>query len=282
MTLQHQGGGGPKSVRPMLTGLMGRNRLQLRRSFTVGETHFHINWLVAGCVLITVATLVRLGIWQINRAGEKLELQRELELQQLQNAVAIETIPVAKLSMEDDLQNLHVSLEGEYLNDRTVLLLAQFFEGQIGYEVVTPIRLASNGELALVSRGWTSGILPPDTPPSLRPVPGLQQITAQIHVPEENERVYSSRVEAGQWPVRVRSIEIDVLSELLGEPVFPFVVRLTEGQPGALVRHWPAANADINTNLSYALQWFTFAVVVLLISIVASSDLLARKPRGKR
>ena len=52
-------------------------------------------------------------------------------------------------------------------------------------------------------------------------------------------------------------------------------VRLTEEQAGVLVRHWPAVNADVNQNLSYALQWFSFALLVLFISLLASSNLWA-------
>jgi surfeit locus 1 family protein len=117
--------------------------------------------------------------------------------------------------------------------------------------------------------------LPPDTPPDLRPASGPVEITAQIFVPEENARVLASQIDASQWPLRIRSLEIDVISDILGEPLFPFEVRLTEEQAGVLVRHWPAVNADVNQNLSYALQWFSFALLVLFISLLASSNLWA-------
>ena len=49
--------------------------------------------------------------------------------------------------------------------------------------------------------------------------------------------------------------------------------RLTADQPGTLVRHWPAVNIDVNQNLFYAVQWFSFAFVVLIIALFASSNL---------
>lgn len=174
-----------------------------------------------------------------------------------------------------DLENLHVSLNGEFVNERTVLLLAEFFNGQIGYGVVTPFRLATNGQLVLVSRGWTTGILPPDTEPFLRPVSGPMEITAQIFVPPANARIIPSQIDASVWPLRLRSLEIDVISEILGESLFPFEVRLTADQPGALVRHWPAVNADINQNLFYAIQWFSFSLLVLFVAFLGSSNLWA-------
>jgi surfeit locus 1 family protein len=223
---------------------------------------------------MTTAAFGRLGIWQLDRAAEKVDAQQILEIESSVNATPIEDIPAGHLHpANDELQNRHVALRGQYENDRTVLLLAEFFEGLIGFGVVTPFRLASNNQLVMVSRGWTTGILPPDTPPDLKIVDGYQELNAQIFVPPPNARIIPSQIDASVWPLRMRSLELDVLSEILQEPLFPFEVRLTEDQPGTLVRHWPAVSADVNQNLSYAIQWFSFAILVLFISILASSNL---------
>ncbi|MEQ8953072.1 MAG: hypothetical protein RL120_02995, partial [Gammaproteobacteria bacterium] len=86
-------------------------------------------------------------------------------------------------------------------------------------------------------------------------------------------RIIPTSVEAGTWPLRLRSLELDVVSQVLGEPVFPFEVRLTAEQPGVLARHWPAVIADVNQHLFYAMQWFLFALLVILIALFASSNL---------
>ena len=257
--------------------------MQLRSEFRLGDFHIRINWLVAACVLMTVAAFGRLGLWQLDRAAEKVEAQRILQSELKDTAPPIEDIPIDELQASNpELQNRHVTLRGEYDNDHTILLLAEFFDGQIGYGVATPLRLASNGELVLVHRGWTSGILPPDTPPSLRPVTGAVEVTAQIYVRPTNSRVLASTVDASVWPLRIRSLEFDIVSEILGEPLFPFEVRLTADQAGTLVRHWPAVNPDINQNISYAVQWFSFAFLILFASVLASSNLWALMRGPKR
>ncbi len=243
-------------------------------TWSLRRLRIRINWLILASVLFAVFGLVRLGTWQLDRAGEKLAAQAAFDQQQLQNASPIETIDLTG-TQPSELKNLHVSLAGSYDNAHTILVLAQFFNGQIGYEVVTPFRIAGNGSLVLVSRGWTSGILPPDTPPSTRPVEGPVALTAQIHVPDADQPVLSSQVDARIWPLRVRSVEIEVLDRIFAEPLFPYLVRLTEGQPGMLVRHWPETNVDIDTHLSYALQWFTFAFLVATVALLASSNLIA-------
>lgn len=250
--------------------------MQLRSEHSIGIFQIRINWLFAICVLMTMAAFARLGLWQLERAAEKVEARQAMEFESRSNAGAIEDIPAGHLHRANpELQNRHVLLQGEFVNERTILLLAEFFQGMIGYGVVTPFRLASNNELVLVHRGWTTGILPADTSPDLRPVAGPVEITAQIFVPAENARILPSQIDASQWPLRMRSLEIDVIAEIIGEPLFPYELRLTAEQEGVLVRHWPAVNADVNQNLFYAVQWFSFALLILFASLLASSNLWA-------
>lgn len=256
--------------------LLNSFSLQLHTEYKFGSFQIRINWLFAACVLMTFLGFARLGLWQLDRAAEKVEAQRALLVQSSNNAEAIESIPTGHLHRANpELQNRHVLLQGEFVNDRTVLLMAEFFGGIIGYGVVTPFRLSSNDQLVLVHRGWTTGVLPPNTPPALRSVEGPLSITAQIYVPAPNARIIASQIDASVWPLRMRSLEIDVIADILDEPLFPFEVRLTAGQSAVLVRHWPAVNADVNQNLSYAVQWFSLALLILFASILASSNLWA-------
>lgn len=248
--------------------------IAMTRELSLGPLRLRINWLILACVLLSVSLFVRLGLWQVGRAEEKLAAQAEFELQQQQNPLPIENIePQALTAASESLRDLHVSLYGEYDNQHAILLLAQFYETQIGYEVITPFRLRETGQLVLVSRGWTTGLLPPNTPPDLRPVSGVQRLTAQIHLPDANDRIIPSQINPDQWPLRIRSVEIPVLEMVLGESLFPYVVRLTADQPGTLVRHWEVVNVDINQHLSYAFQWFTFAGLTLLVALFLSSNL---------
>jgi len=248
--------------------------MQLRKQLQLGALTISVNWLVLACLIATMAGFIRLGIWQLDRAAEKVAAQETLAAEQQQNAIDIERLQAGQLDARNpDLPNLHVALQGEYLNDKTVLLLAEFFDGMIGFAVVTPFRLTSNAQLVLVNRGWTTGILAPGAEPNLRPVTGPQTIAGQIHVPPANARVFASQVDANTWPLRMRSLEIDVLTDILSEPLFPFEVRLTDSQPGVLVRHWPAVQVDYNINLFYAMQWFLFALGSGLIALFASSNL---------
>jgi surfeit locus 1 family protein len=71
----------------------------------------------------------------------------------------------------------------------------------------------------------------------------------------------------------MRYLDFRTINEQLKEPVYPVEVRLAEDQAGGLIRHWPAVHININQNLSYALQWFALALLVSLVSLLASSNL---------
>ena len=39
--------------------------MELRKNYTFGSFRIRINWLLAACVVITAATFMRLGLWQL-------------------------------------------------------------------------------------------------------------------------------------------------------------------------------------------------------------------------
>src|SRR5260370_40586389 len=76
--------------------------------------------------LAACAAGVTLGDWQSRRAGEKRALGARLE---------------------------QVSVRGEFVAGRTVLLDNKTRRGRVGYEVVTPLKLRDSLHV-LVNRGW--------------------------------------------------------------------------------------------------------------------------------
>ena len=250
--------------------------MSLRFNLNLGQLRIRINVLVAVCVLITMAGLIRLGIWQLGRAADKLAAQEAVQLEYAEKAVRLEAIPPGQLHAPDNsLQNRHVQLTGTYENDHSLLLIAQFYDGQLGYSVVTPLRLESSGKLILINRGWITALKQAGSKPRLRPHDGPVTITGQIHLAQPKPQAYAEQLDRSNWPIRMRYLDFKTINEQLGEPVFPFEVRLAENQAGGLIRHWPAVHININQNLSYALQWFALALLVLLVSLLASSNLWA-------
>ncbi len=250
------------------------------RRLSLGALKVQFNWLIALGVVMTCGMFINLGLWQLDRAAEKRQMQREWEAAQSAEPIAFTAL--LQRSGNAVTNAMPVSLRGEYLNQQVAfLVLYQFFQGQPGYELISPVRVSGHDELVLVSRGWVapgeSGQLPlvPD-------VHGEQQLLARVHVPER--AVEAGAVTDTQWPLRVPRLEPEQAGRLLGEAVYPYVLRLEADQSGVEARHWTQPSFSTRTHYGYAAQWFFFTLAVLLATLLLSTNLpaLFQQWRGKK
>ena len=248
----------------------------------LGKLEFRFNWVVAACVLLFAGGLIRLGVWQLERAREKIELQRSFRQSGEEAATPITEVPVAGL--EFDLiqhQNRHVVLSGRYLNDKSIFLIYQTYQTQIGYEIVTPFQLDDSDMTVLVSRGWSGISDDEELVAALPDIEGSLTVEGQIYVPTANQVKQTNNAIEVTWPLVIRYLNIDALASHFQSPLFPYVVRLAENQPGVLIRHWPVVLVDSGRNFSYALQWFSMAIAVIAVSLILSSNLVKLAQQNK-
>ena len=170
-------------------------------------------------------------------------------------------------------QNRRVVLRGSYLNERSIFLIYQSYEDQIGWEVVTPFQLDDGSQIALVSRGWSGIGAVEELKASLPAVTGTVSVEGQLFVPTPEQAAQPGDALAEEWPRVQRRLNTEELAARFDAPLFPYVVRLAENQPGVLVRHWPLVLVDSGRNFSYALQWFAMAIAVALASVFLGSNL---------
>lgn len=279
------------------------NPLPASRDLRFGRLEIRFNWFIALCAVMTCGMFVNLGLWQLDRAAEKRA--REQAWEQTQSAPAIDYTELADSSAGVDGPDSHerllmragqpVRLRGEFMDSRvSFLVMYQFHQGRGGFEVVTPFRPEGREELVLLSRGW----LPapeqggrPEIPP-VRPETGASsgsaeggtrsgiEVRARLHVPELPPARGS--VVDDNWPLRVPGLHPGQAGELLGENVYPRVLRLMEGEPGLLQAHWQEPEFGRRMHYGYAAQWFVFTVLVVLGSVLLSSNLLPLLREGRK
>lgn len=251
-----------------------------------GELKFHINWLIAVCVALTVALLTNLGFWQLGRLDDKRALREAMQDRLEATPVALAQIaprssPVSELQAET-LENLRVTASGHYWNEASFVVAFQFFQGAPGFELITPFELEETGETVLVSRGWVAPGPGDDGMPYVVPIEGERQLTGQLHVPMIAATAGVTQVEGESWPLRFRRLDVERATQVLERPLLPWVVRLGPGEVGVFARHWPAVAVNTRTHIQYAVQWFGMAAVVLLISFLMSSNFLALRAARAR
>jgi len=229
---------------------------------------FDFEWRITLFTVLLLPLLITLGFWQLEREDEKRALAAAFERQQ--------SMPPAPLSALDGqapetLAYRPVRLEGRYLAGRDLLLDNRTREGRFGNEALTLFRLGS-GELALVNRGW----LPAD--PSRLELPAVPlvddevvEITGQVYVSPGKPYLLADEALPEGWPKRVQAVEMAKLAASLGEPLFPYPVRIDAGEVGALQVDWRVLNVSPAKHRGYAVQWFTMAAVLALIYLIRSA-----------
>ena len=82
---------------------------------TFGELQIRFNWVVAFFILLVLFGLIRMGLWQLDRAQEKMSLQDTYLEMGTDQAVPVDDVPMSGLGNDAlNIQNLHVYASGEY------------------------------------------------------------------------------------------------------------------------------------------------------------------------
>ncbi|WP_165906096.1 SURF1 family protein [Agromyces badenianii] len=221
----------------------------------------HRRW--AGYLVLTIIFAIvssALGTWQLNRRAEALA-----EVARIDANYDAEAVPVAEAlpdpaSFDIDQRWQVVSLSGEYLVDEEVVVRNRPFEGSSGFQVVTPFRL-DDGTVFMIDRGWiaqNSAGRPSDVP---APPAGHVEVEARL---KAGEGRIEGRTSTG---VEFATIDLEELSERVGEPSYTAAYGVLV-QSGADADEPPLAAArperDEGPHLSYALQWFVFALMAFI------------------
>ena len=204
---------------------------------------------------------VALGNWQSRRADAKRELARELDEAARATPLELAAGPLDPAA----LVHRHVVARGSFVAEGTVLLANRLRHGRSGYEVVTPLKLGDSGWHVLVNRGWVAA---PASPGEIAArTPGGTQAIDGIAL----ERL-SHALEAGapsRGAIR-QNLDIAAFAAETGLPLEPLVIEQHSDTGDGLLRDWPRADLGIEKNESYALQWYSFAALAILLAVVLS------------
>lgn len=212
-------------------------------------------WIVLLAALLGVALTARLGFWQLDRAAHKRTLQQAIEAQG-------RLPPLAAAELRADADQLHrsVRLRGTWLAERSVLLENRPMAGQVGFYVVTPLRLEGRAEAILVQRGWLARDA--REPERLPPLPGAAgPVEIQGRLIEAPSRLYQLGA-AGQGRIR-QNLASAAYAQEIHEPLLPLTVLQQDPPAEGLLRDWPVPDAGLQKHYGYAFQWFALAALIL-------------------
>jgi cytochrome oxidase assembly protein ShyY1 len=215
----------------------------------------------AGYLALTIVFAVvcsGLGMWQLARRAEA-----QVEISRVDTNFDADAIPLAEAlpeldSFDESQKWLPVELTGTYLSDEELLARNRSLNINPGFEVLTPLLLPS-GDVFIVDRGWVptgEGQNAPDV------VPAAPQgdVTVVVRL-KKGEPVLAGRSASGD---QVATIHLPDIAERLGRDTYTGAYGLMKTEdPAATERPMPVLRPvrDEGPHLSYAFQWFVFALM---------------------
>mgnify|MGYP001563309502 CR=1 FL=1 len=222
-------------------------------------------WLVLLATVLAVALTARLGLWQLDRASQKLALQANLD--QRGRLPALTEVELARVASQvpQQVQRL-AQVRGRWLPAHTLFLDNRVMGERVGFLVLTPLQLASSNEMVLVQRGW----LPRHGQDRTR-VPSYQtsqeEVLLQARVLSEPSRMFEFKADT-QGLIR-QNIGLAQFAEQSGLKLLPLVLEQLDGaasdrsRDDGLLRQWPQPAVDIHKHYGYAVQWFGLSLLML-------------------
>ena len=221
--------------------------------------HFAFNrrWFgYLGAALAFALACVLLSQWQFARRDEAVvEINRVIDNYEAPPVPLAAALPQLDDFDEDD-KWLPVTLKGEYLVESQVLARNRPYNGNPGFEVLTPL-LLTDGTVFIVDRGW----LPSGTKdyPDAVPEPPAGQVTVIARLKAGEPALAGRSAPDGQ----VATVELPLIADLVDRPAYTGAYGLLASEtPSVADMPLPAVKPapDEGPHLSYAVQWIVFAL----------------------
>lgn len=217
--------------------------------------------------LVLIPIFIRLGFWQLDRAEEKRELQTRYERRTELPAFRLES----RVSAKDELENRRVFVRGTFDEKHQVLIDNKVHNGRAGYYIITPLKMVGSDQYVLINRGWV-------------PAGKTRSDLPDIHVTKQHVTIHGvltrsrrdivmisdQNREASGWPARYQWFDIKEFIKDTKFNVYPFAMLMDADAPHGYVREWGKTKLDPDKSTAYAMQWFSFALLLVIIYVVVN------------
>lgn len=223
-------------------------------------------WKTTVLVILAMGVMTRLGIWQLDR----------LEQRRAFNARAEEQLSAPRLNLtagvfEQDLAGMEyrdVMVVGEYDHSQQIVLRNQAWNNRYGVHVLTPLRIANSQAAVLVDRGWVpaedfeSGALAQYDETGTVEVQGM--LRASQTRPDFGRRADPTLAPGEKRLEAWYMVNVERIAGQISYPLLPVYVQQTPDPAWTSLpyRSLPELELTEGSHFGYALQWFTFALIL--------------------
>lgn len=206
-----------------------------------------------------------LGLWQLERAEEKLAIQNDFN-----SEITKDYINISSLSNEP-IRYKKIFAEGSFI-EPYFLLDNIVYNRKAGYYVISPFLI--DGKILLVNRGWVDNYSRQKYPTIDTPKEATI-INGYVKYPMQLLELTSENISLKE-PYVIQNININQISKIIKKEIYPFIVNLNESSR-FLYKYIPEKNEKSHLkHYMYAGQWFLFTIIGIFFLII-----LNRKSNGK-
>ena len=212
-------------------------------------------------ILATMAFLVSLGFWQLDRADQKRTIEASI---QKANTGVVELIV-----NQNELLNkeyYEVRLQGSYVSDKQFIYDNQIVDQASGYYVLTPFVLTGQSNAIMINRGFIPWNGRRDQLADIAVDYAPREIKIQVSKPIKRIELKTSDI-SNQFPVLIQAIDFDVIEEISSTSFVDVIGLLDPSSDDGFVRKWEPYTGSIEKHIGYAIQWFLMALVLGIIGI---------------
>jgi len=218
-------------------------------------------YMPASLIVATLALLISLGFWQLDRADEKRVIEDKIAIANSENVELVVSTEFLK-----DKEYYHVRLQGSYVDDKQFIYDNQIVDQVSGYYVLTPFVLSGDSKTVLINRGFIAWNGRRDKLADIDVEDELTEVKVQISKPVKRMELKASEI-TGEFPVLIQALDLDAMSAIALLDFVSVVGLLSPESGNGFVRRWEPYTGSIERHIGYAIQWFLMAFVLAFIGI---------------
>ena len=205
-----------------------------------------------------------LGIWQIMRADEKRGIQEIINTRS-----QLAPLDLNQAVDADILQYQRLKVTGQFVQSGQLLIDNIRFGKQIGYHVISPLKIAGSDKAILVNRGWVAQgesrqqFPEVDLPTGQITLEGIMRTPSALPFVESSTTPLSNSANFNLWLY----LDLKRYQQESKLALLPFALYQENDSGDGLQRQWPAYKAKVGMHIGYAIQWFALALIVTWILI---------------
>lgn len=215
-----------------------------------------------------VMAFCALGAWQIDRAAQKRQLFAAFA--DAANAPTLD-FAQARAAAADSQRYPHLRVSGHFVADRGYWLDEQFNGDRVGVHAIGAFAIDGQSDLLLVDRGWVAWSHASGVAPTAPAPPAGETVLTGLYAPFPGGGLrLGGNALPGQaaWPKLTLFLDARAIAADLGRTVQPRMLLLDPEPGNAFARNWKPQVFPPERHIGYAVTWFGFAIVALIIFIV--------------